>query len=208
MPPSEVNAYYSPENNQMVFPAGILQAPFYSDKAPVAVNYGAGGMVMGHELTHGFDDEGRRFDASGNLRDWWTPAVAAEFDKRSACLVHQYDQYVAVDTLHVNGRLTLGENIADQGGIKLAYGAWARTSGGQGPAVAGFDAKQQFFLGFAQSWCSKLRPEFQRLRVTTDPHAPERFRVNGPLANFAEFGAAFGCKAGAPMAPVQRCQIW
>jgi endothelin-converting enzyme/putative endopeptidase len=208
MPPTAVNAYYSSGNNKMVFPAGILQAPFYDHGAPLPVNYGAIGMVMGHELTHGFDDQGRKFDAAGNLANWWTPSVAKEFEGRAQCLADQYGGYAGIDGIHVNGKLTLGENIADQGGVKLSFGAWLAKSGGEGAAASGFTPKQQFFLGYAQSWCTKMRPEAQRLRLQTDPHSPPRFRVNGPLANFDEFAAAFSCKGGTPMAPEKRCKIW
>lgn len=208
MPPSAVNAYYSSDNNKMVFPAGILQTPFYDHAAEPAVNYGGIGMVMGHELTHGFDDQGRRFDAGGNMRDWWSKEVGTEFERRAACLQKQYDGYVALDDMHVNGALTLGENIADQGGLKLAYQAWLKKTGGQGPEAAGLSAKQQFFVGFAQVWCAKMRPEMQRVLITTDPHSPPRFRVNGPVTNFEEFQAAFQCKDGAAMAPKERCKVW
>jgi predicted metalloendopeptidase len=209
MSPQTVNAYYSPENNKMVFPAGILQSPFFDPSAPMAPNYGAIGMVMGHEFTHGFDDEGRQFDEKGNLRDWWSPQVAADFSKRTQCLVDEYDKYVAIDNLHVNGKLTLGENIADQGGIKLAYDAYLKARGDETPAqVLGFNDKQQYFVGFAQSWCTKRRPELARMLVTVDPHSPAKFRVNGPLSNFAKFAEAFSCKSGTPMAPVNACTVW
>ena len=208
MPASMVNAYYDAENNKMVFPAGILQPPFFASTAPAPVNYGGIGMVMGHELTHGFDDQGRKFDAKGNMRDWWSANVAKEFDKGVDCLDKQYSAYTVLDGLHVNGKLTMGENIADQGGIHLAFDAWLRKSGGQGDAQAGFTPAQQLFLGYAQSWCTTQRPERQRSLITMDPHSPPRFRVNGPLANFDEFSKAFGCKAGDKMAPENRCKIW
>jgi endothelin-converting enzyme/putative endopeptidase len=207
MTPPTVNAYYEPALNEMVFPAGILQPPFYRRDARPAVNFGAIGMVMGHELTHGFDDEGRKFDARGNLRDWWSATTGREFERRTGCLVRQYGTYVAVDDLRVNGRLTLGENIADLGGIQLAYRAFVRTHG-TGGGAAGFTDAQLFFLGTAQAWCSKTRPENARVRVATDPHSPPEFRVNGPLANLPEFAGAFGCRAGARMAPVERCAVW
>jgi endothelin-converting enzyme/putative endopeptidase len=208
MPASMVNAYYDAENNKMVFPAGILQPPFFAATAPAPVNYGGIGMVMGHELTHGFDDQGRKFDAKGNMRDWWTANVAKEFDKGVDCLDKQYSAYTVIDGLHVNGKLTMGENIADQGGIHLAFDAWLRKSGGQGEDQAGFTPVQQLFLGYAQSWCTTQRPERQRALITMDPHSPPRFRVNGPLANFDEFSKAFGCKAGDKMVPENRCKIW
>ena len=208
MPPSMVNAYYSADNNKMVFPAGILQSPFYQEGRPASINYGGIGMVMGHELTHGFDDQGRKFDASGNLRDWWSPVVGKEFDQRAECVVNQYSKYVAVDDVHVNGRLTLGENLADLGGIRLAYKAWEKNHADTASEVAGFTPSQQFFIGYAQTWCNKQRPEMARLRATTDPHSPARFRVNGPLSNFDEFAKAFSCRDGAPMAPANRCRVW
>jgi putative endopeptidase len=213
MTPPTVNAYYDPTMNQMVFPAGILQAPFYGKEQAPALNFGAIGMVVGHELTHGFDDQGRQFDAEGNLRDWWSPAVSSEFDKRAACVATQYDGYVAIDDQHIKGKLTLGENIADLGGVKLSYAAFERAER-EDPAAAapasGFDADQAFFVGFAQAWCANYRPEALRLLVATNPHSPPRFRVNGPLSNLSEFAAAFQCKEGSPMArpKEQRCEIW
>ncbi len=209
MTPPTVNAYYEPSLNEMVFPAGILQPPFYAHSASPAVNYGAIGMVMGHELTHGFDDEGRQFDAKGNLRDWWTPKVSEEFDHRAQCVVTQFDGYVSVDNEHVNGKLTLGENIADLGGIKLAHAAY-RTQHPtvEAPPKGGFSDDQLFFLGFAQSWCTNRRDEFARMRVKVDPHAPAKFRVNGPLSNSPDFAAAFQCKAGSPMVRATNCTIW
>ncbi len=208
MPPSMVNAYYSADNNKMVFPAGILQTPFYQEGRPAALNFGGIGMVMGHELTHGFDDQGRKFDAKGNLRDWWSPKVGEEFDRRAECIVDQYSKFVAVDDVHVNGKLTLGENIADQGGIRLAFEAWRQTAEDGAESVDGFTPSQQFFIGYAQTWCQKMRPEMARLRATTDPHSPARFRVNGPLSNFDEFSKAFSCKAGTVMNPSNRCRVW
>jgi endothelin-converting enzyme/putative endopeptidase len=211
MTPPTVNAYYDPTMNQMVFPAGILQPPFYSKTQSQALNFGAIGMVVGHELTHGFDDEGRQFDAEGNLRDWWTPAVSTEFDRRAGCVEKQYDDYVAVDDLHIKGKLTLGENIADLGGLKLSGAAFERsrrTGAARGPMLGGFTPEQQLFLGFAQAWCSNYRPEALRMLVLTNPHSPPRFRVNGPLSNTPAFAAAFQCKEGAPMVRPQRCEVW
>jgi len=208
--PPTVNAYYNPSLNEIVFPAGILQPPFFMAAAPDPVNYGAIGMVMGHELTHGFDDQGRKFDGHGNLRDWWTPAVAEAFTERAACLVRQFDAYVAVGDQHVNGKLTLGENIADQGGLKLAYTAYRGTRGSATiTAQTGtFTAEQQFFISFAQSWCTKRRPDLERLLANIDPHSPPRDRVNGAIANSEAFAAAFSCPAGSPMAPPTRCAVW
>jgi putative endopeptidase len=213
MTPPTVNAYYEPTMNEMVFPAGILRAPFYAQTQIPALNFGAIGMVVGHELTHGFDDEGRQFDADGNLRDWWTAPVASEFDKRATCVEHQFDAYVVVDDSHVKGKLTLGENIADLGGVKLALSTLERVESGAEAAstkTGGFTREQEFFLGFAQSWCANYRPEALRLLVATNPHSPPKFRVNGPLSNLPEFASAFQCKEGAPMvrAARDRCEIW
>src|SRR5439155_24574182 len=176
-----VTAYYDPSLHEIVLPAGMLQPPFLVAAAPDPVNYGAIVMVMGHELTHGFDDQGRKFDGHGNLRDWWTPPVAEAFTERAACLVRQFDAYVAVGDQHVNGKLTLGENIADQGGLKLAYAAHRGTRGSAtSTAQTGtFTAEQQSFLPFAQSWGTKLRPDLERLLANIDPHSPPRDRVNG-----------------------------
>jgi putative endopeptidase len=211
MTPPTVNAYYEPTMNEMVFPAGILQAPFYGKEQTAALNFGAIGMVVGHELTHGFDDEGRQFDADGNLRDWWTAPVSAEFDKRAACVEHQYDAYVPIDDMHIKGKLTLGENIADLGGLKLSFAALERAEKDypSTPSVGGFTPAQQFFVGFGQAWCANYRPESLRLLVATNPHSPPKYRVNGPLSNLSEFSTAFQCKPGAPMVPaVGRCEIW
>jgi len=212
MPPPMVNAYYNPSMNEIVFPAGILQPPFYTRTAEDAVNYGAIGMVVGHELTHGFDDEGRQFDASGNLTDWWTPADGKEFERRAQCVVKQFDEYVSVEDVKLNGKLTLGENIADLGGVKLAFAAYQASRAGKGPEapVAGFTPEQAFFVGYAQSWCTAIRPEYARLRAATDPHSPPRWRVNGPLSNLPEFQQAFSCAAGSRMvrAGESRCEVW
>jgi putative endopeptidase len=207
MSPPTVNAYYDAQLNEMVFPAGILQPPFYSNSAPRSTNYGAIGMVMGHELTHGFDDEGRQFDLDGNLKDWWSKKVNDEFERRAECVKKQFDGYVAIDDLHVNGKLTLGENIADLGGVKLAYHALASLPPATEPKGE-FSPEQEFFLGFAQGWCSKYRNEAMRHLVSTNPHAPPKLRVNGPLSNTPEFAQAFGCKPGAKMANKDRCEVW
>ncbi len=211
MSPPSVNAYYDAQLNEMVFPAGILQPPFYGNKAPQPTNFGGIGMVMGHELTHGFDDEGRQFDAEGNLRDWWSLAVNAEFERRAGCVEKQFSDYTVLDGVHVNGKLTLGENIADLGGVKLAFRAMraARTA-----AKAPADAKataladQEYFLGFAQGWCSKYRDEAMRHLVATNPHSPPHLRVNGPLSNLPEFAQAFACKPSAKMMRKNRCEVW
>ena len=212
MTPPTVNAYYEPTLNEMVFPAGILQSPFYSKTQTPGLNFGGIGMVVGHELTHGLDDEGRQFDAQGNLRDWWTAPVSAEFDRRASCVEKQYDEYVATDDLHIKGKLTLGENIADLGGLKLSFAAFERAEkeNGATPSVGGFTPEQQFFLGFAQSWCATYRPEALRLLVATNRHSPPKYRVNGPLSNLPELGAAFQCKEGSPMvrSKEKRCEVW
>jgi endothelin-converting enzyme/putative endopeptidase len=186
--------------------------PFYTQGANDAVNHGAIGLVVGHELTHGFDDEGRQFDAAGNLTDWWTKAVGEEFDRRAACVADQYSGYVAVDDVKLNGKLTLGENIADLGGLLLSFSAYQASRAGKPaePPVAGFSPEQAFFLGYAQAWCSVTRPEQARLRAATDPHSPPRWRVNGPLSNLDAFQRAFACPAGSPMVrpAAKRCEVW
>lgn len=207
MTPPTVNAYYEPSLNEMVFPAGILQPPFYNRQAVPAVNYGAIGMVMGHELTHGFDDEGRQFDAKGNLSDWWTPNVNKEFDKRAQCVVDQYDNYTILDGVKLNGKLTLGENIADLGGIKLAHAAYVAQR--KEPKKYGtWTDDQLFFLGIAQAWCGNRREALARMRAVTDPHAPPEYRVNGPLSNLPDFAEAFQCKPGSKMVRQNQCVVW
>jgi putative endopeptidase len=209
MSPPTVNAYYDPSMNDINFPAGILQPVFYDKNATDATNYGHIGSIIGHELTHGFDDEGRKFDAKGNLADWWTPADAKQFEEKTACLVNEYDSFVAVDDLHVNGKLTLGENTADNGGTRLAWmSLMAHSAGIDGPRVDGYTQAQQFFLGWAQNYCSTDRPEMVRLAVQTDPHSPDPLRANGVVRNLPEFSAAFGCKKGSPMNPAQSCRVW
>jgi putative endopeptidase len=208
-----VNAYYDPQENDINFPAGILQPPFYDNKMDDAVNYGGIGAVIGHELTHAFDDQGRQYDDKGNLRDWWTAADAKAFDALADCLVKQYGDYTAVDDVKVNGKLTLGENTADNGGLRISYMALhdmeAQQQGGKQPApIDGFTADQRFFLGWAQVWCQNQTPESSRQRALTDPHSPAPDRVNGAVANMPEFGKAFSCKAGQPMAPVKSCRVW
>ena len=209
MTPPTVNAYYEPTKNEIVFPAGILQPPMFGMAQTRAMNFGAIGMVIGHEITHGFDDEGRQFDAFGNLKEWWTKPVSDDFDKRAKCVEEQYDGYVAIDDMHVKGKLTLGENIADLGGLKIAYAALqkARAERPSSDNYA-YTEDQQFFLGYAQSWCDNLRDEFLRLLVSTNPHSPPKFRVNGPLSNLPEFAAAFQCKAGSAMTRTPRCEVW
>jgi putative endopeptidase len=211
MTPPTVNAYYRASNNEIVFPAGILQPPFFNRDATAPVNFGAMGMVVGHETTHGFDDQGRHFDSKGNMVDWWTPTAGPAFTERANCVRKEYDDSVAIDDLHVNGKLTLGENVADLGGLKLAHAAM-KSYLAQKPEAVGppsrFTPDQQFFLGFAQSWCTKSRPEDARMRVTTDPHSPPFLRVDVPLSNSTDFQAAFQCKAGSNMIRANRCEVW
>jgi putative endopeptidase len=204
-----VNAYYDPQANDINFPAGILQPPFWDNKMDDAVNYGAIGAVIGHELTHGFDDEGRQFDAQGNLKDWWTEADAKAFEERAACLVNQYSSYSPVPGVNLNGKLTLGENTADNGGLRIAYMALMDTLAGKQPKpIDGFTAEQRFFLGYGQVWCQNITEESSRLRAQTDPHSPAEFRVNGVVSNMPEFQKAFGCKVGQPMVRGPACRVW
>ncbi len=210
MTPPTVNAYYDAQMNHMVFPAGILQPPFYNPKASVAVNLGGMGMVVGHELTHGFDDQGSQFDAQGNLANWWTEQDNSRFHTKTACVADQYGQYETVPGVKLNGKLTLGENIADGGGVKLAFYAYRAMRKGAPEVVKadGFTEDQQFFLGVGQAWCYKQSDELARLRAQTDPHSPARFRVDGSLADLPEFAAAFSCAAGTPMHPANACSVW
>lgn len=208
MTPPQVNAYYDPSMNEIVFPAGILASPFYSNGATRATNYGGIGMVIGHELTHGFDDEGRQFDAKGNLIDWWSKSVGEEFERRASCVEKQYDGYVAVGTTHLKGKLTLGENIADLGGLRIAFAAMKKELAAKPAPAASFTPEQQFFLGFAQAWCTNQRPEFAELMAKNNPHSPPRFRVNGPVSNLPEFAEAFQCKPDSPMIRKERCEVW
>jgi putative endopeptidase len=206
-----VNAYYSPPLNEIVFPAGRLQAPFFSVSFDDAANYGGVGATIGHEMSHGFDDSGRQYDAKGNLRDWWTAEDARRYNERAKVVEDQYSGYVAIDTLRVNGKLTLGENLADIVGVSVAYDALQRElRGRRRESIDGFTPEQRFFLGWAQARLSVLRPEAARVQVATDPHSPGRFRVNGPLSNMPEFAQAFGCKEGDPMVrpAAQRARIW
>ncbi len=211
MSPPTVNAYYNPQMNDINFPAGILQPPYYDPKADDAVNYGDAGGVIGHELTHGFDDEGSQFDGKGNLSNWWTAADRKEFDTRTACVAREYDQFIAVDDVHLNGKLTLGENVGDLGGLKLALMAYmARAGAGndKDQASEGFTPEQRFFLGYAQGWCENDTPEILRLQAQTDPHSTTKYRVDGVVINLPEFQKAFSCKTGAPLAPEKRCEVW
>jgi len=213
MTPPTVNAYYSSSYNEIVFPAGILQPPFFERKMDDAVNFGGIGLVIGHELTHGFDDQGRKFDPQGNLHDWWTPEDGKEFEKRASCVADEYSSFVAVDDLKLNGRLTLGENTADNGGARIALMALERMiaddkTGKEGQKIDGYTPEQRFFLGFARVWCEKRRPESARVNVTTNPHSPGKWRVNGVVQNMPEFQQAWGCKAGQPMVSANACHVW
>ena len=209
MTPPTVNAYYDPQMNDINFPAGVLQPPAFDPKSDAAPNYGDTGGTVGHELTHGFDDEGRQFDARGNLRDWWTPEDAKEFEKRASCISDQYSSYTIIDDIKINGKLTLGEDVADLGGLILAYAAWkADTKGQTLDPIDGLTPDQRFFVGYGQSWCGQSRDETKRLRATVDPHSPEKYRTNGVVSNMPEFQQAFHCKAGAPMVNENRCRIW
>lgn len=213
MTPPTVNAYYDPSMNDINFPAGILQPPFYDFKIDPAVNFGAIGMVIGHEMTHGFDDEGSQFDEKGNVRMWWTDEDRKKFDQRTECEVNEYNKFEPVPGTTLNGKLTLGENTADNGGMRIAYAALMDVLAKQGAGamtkkVDGYTPQQRFFLGYAQVWCENTRPETARLRAKVDPHSPGRFRVNGVVQNFEKFGEAFGCKKGQPMMPENVCRVW
>jgi endothelin-converting enzyme/putative endopeptidase len=207
--PPTVDAYYNPQMNDINFPAGVLQPPLFDPKMDDAPNYGNTGATIGHELTHGFDDEGRQFDATGNLRDWWTKKDGDEFVKRASCIADQYSQYTVVDDIKINGKLTLGEDTADLGGTILAYMAWKDATRGQelGP-VGGFTPDQRFFIGMAQWACGDERPESKRVSAVTNPHSPNEYRINGVVSNMPEFGKAFSCKAGQKMVREQACRVW
>ncbi len=209
MTPPTVNAYYSPDRNNINFPAGILQPPFYRSGRDAAVNYGAAGAVIGHELTHGFDDQGRKFDGQGNLRDWWTAADGKAYEERATCVADQYSGYAVDGETHVNGRLTLGENTADNGGLRLALMAYLAGPGARNQSkIDGFTPEQRVFLGWAQVWCENARPEAERLKAATNPHSSNKYRVNGPMSNMPEFQKAFSCKANAPMVRTSACRVW
>jgi putative endopeptidase len=213
MTPPTVNAYYSGSENEIVFPAGILQPPFFDKSMDDAVNFGGIGVVIGHELTHGFDDQGRKYDPQGNLRDWWTEQDGKEFEKRASCVADEYGSFVAVDDLKLNGRLTLGENTADNGGARVSLMALEHMiaddkTGKEGQKIDGYTPEQRFFLGFGRVWCEKQRPEFARMRVSVDPHSPGKYRINGVVQNMPEFQQAWGCKAGQPMVSANACHVW
>lgn len=209
MTPPTVNAYYSPAQNNINFPAGILQPPFYIAKADDAVNYGAIGVVVGHELTHGFDDQGRRFDGAGNLRDWWSEVDGKSFETRATCIAEEYNKFSPTDGVFLNGRLTLGENAADNGGLHLAYMALMDSLAGKVlPKHDGFTQQQEFFLGYAQIWCENSTDQARRVSAATNPHSPGEFRVNGVVQNSPEFREAFGCKTGDRMVSANPCRVW
>ncbi len=209
MTPPTVNAYYNPSRNEIVFPAGILQPPFFDPKADAAVNYGAIGAVIGHEMTHGFDDQGRKFDAKGNLKEWWTPQDAKNYEARAACVEKQFEAYEVQPGLHENGKLVLGESIADLGGLTIARMAYeASLAGEKPPVIGGLTADQRFFLAFARVWAGAARPEYEQMQVRVDPHPAAQFRAIGAPSNMPAFAAAFGCKPGDPMVRAERCRIW
>jgi endothelin-converting enzyme/putative endopeptidase len=203
-----VNAFYSPQYNSINFPAGILQSPFFDPRRDIALNFGGAGAVIGHEMTHGFDDQGRKFDGNGNLRDWWTAQDGAEFEKRAACIANEYSGFTAVDDVHVNGKLTLGENTADNGGLRVALMALHDVLQGKDEKIDGFTADQRFFLGFAQIWCENQTPQSFRQQALTNPHSPGQYRVNGTLQNMPEFQKAFSCKVKQPMVSENACHVW
>ena len=210
MTPPTVNAYYDPQMNNINFPAGILQPPFFDKQSDDATNYGAIGAVIGHELTHGFDDEGRQFNPKGNLEDWWTSADAKAFESRTDCLVKEYSSFDVPGGIHMNGKLTLGENTADNGGLRLAWMALMKDLAGKTlPPKDGYTEQQRFFLGWGQIWCENDTPEVQRLQAQTNPHAIAEYRVNGVVSNLPEFQQAFSCKAGQPMVRgANSCRVW
>jgi endothelin-converting enzyme/putative endopeptidase len=211
MTPATVDAYYNPQMNDINFPAGVLQPPVYDAKMDDAPNYGDTGGTIGHELTHGFDDEGSQFDAQGNLRNWWTKQDREKFDARTKCVEDQYAKYVVVDDVHINSALTLGEDVADLGGEILAFLAWKDANKGKDlHPIEGLTPEQRFFIGFAQWDCANERPEDLRVRAATDPHSPAQYRINGVVVNMPEFTKAFSCKAGQPMTkPADKvCRVW
>lgn len=211
MTPPTVNAYYDPTQNNINFPAGILQPPFYDFKADDGLNFGGIGAVIGHELTHGFDDQGRQFDKDGNLRDWWTEADGKAFDQRAQCIVDEYSSFVVADDVHLNGKLTLGENTADNGGVRIAHMALQNTEKAEGKEpgkIDGFTQEQRLFLGWGQIWCQNQTDQIARLRAQVDPHSPGNFRVNGVMRNMPEFQKAWGCKQGQPMVAENACRVW
>ena len=209
MTAATVNAYYNPQLNEIVFPAAVLQPPYFNLTDDDAVNYGEAGAIIGHEMTHGFDDEGRQFDGEGNLRNWWTPADGQAWDRRTKCIADQASRYVAIDNLHLNGRLVVGEATADLGGLVIAYRAFERAQAGKPRrTLGGFTPEQRFFIAYANSWATSYTPQTVRYLVQADPHPVAAYRVNGTLADMAEFTAAFHCTVRDPMTPSQRCSVW
>ncbi len=209
MTPSTVNAYYNPLENNVNFPAGILQPPFYDKNADDATNFGAVGAVIGHELTHGFDDEGSQFDAQGNLRDWWTARDRERFDKLESCFVNEYDGFVVIDDVHIKGKLTLGENTADNGGLRISHMALLDVlASSPEKDKDGFTPDQRFYLGWGQVWCENMRPEAVRLQALTNEHSNPQYRVNGVVSNMENFAKAFGCKPDSPMVRKNACRVW
>jgi putative endopeptidase len=209
MTPPTVNAYYDPQMNDINFPAGVLQPPLFDPKVDDAPNYGNTGATIGHELTHGFDDEGRQFDAKGDLKDWWTKSDAEEFEKRAKCVSDQYSQYTVIDDVKINGKLTLGEDLADLGGTWLAYLAWKTATQNQDlKPIDGFTPDQRFFIGMAQWACGDERAASKRMSAMTDEHSPAEYRINGVVSNMPEFGKAFACRVGQPMVHSQPCRVW
>ena len=208
MTPPTVNAYYNSQMNDINFPAGILQPPFFDPAMPDAVNFGGIGMVIGHELTHGFDDSGRKFDLHGNMEDWWTPEDAKAFEGRAQCFVDQYGGYEAAPGVKLNGKLTLGENTADNGGLRVAGMALDASPAAAAASRDGFTPRQRLFLGFAQVWCQNRTEQIARMHALTDPHSAARWRVIGPLSNSAEFAKAFSCKPGDAMVSAKACRVW
>jgi putative endopeptidase len=212
MTPPTVNAYYDPAMNDINFPAGILQPPFFDATKDPAVNFGAIGVVIGHEMTHGFDDEGSQYDGKGNLREWYTPEDRKQFVAKTDCEVNEYNNFESVPGAKLNGKLTLGENTADNGGLRVAYQALMSVLAAEGPSaekqIDGYTPAQRFFISFAQVWCQNQTDQAARVRVKTDPHSPGQWRTNGSVQNFDEFGKAFGCKKGQPMMPENACRVW
>jgi endothelin-converting enzyme/putative endopeptidase len=209
MTPPTVNAYFNPQMNDINFPAGVLQPPLYDPKLDDAPNYGNTGATIGHELTHGFDDEGRQFDDKGNLKDWWTKDDAKNFEDRINCVRDEYAGFVVVDDIHINSKLTSGEDVADLGGTLLAYMAWKEATATENlKPLDGFTPDQRFFVGMAQWACENARPENLRVQALTDPHSPGFARINGVVSNMPEFANAFSCKAGQPMVRAKACKVW
>jgi endothelin-converting enzyme/putative endopeptidase len=212
MTPPTVNAYYDPQMNNVNFPAGYLQPPFFSGKEDDAANYGDMGSTIGHELTHGFDDQGRQFDRDGNLLNWWTKSDEEKFNDRAECMVRQYDAIEAVPGVHLNGKLTLGENLADLGGLWLAWEAWLDKAAAahldMSAAEDGYTPEQRFWIAYAQQWCTQTRPERLRTQAQTDPHAPDEYRTNTVLQDLPEFAKSFSCRKTAAMVISKPCRVW